>query len=913
MLCVASVFLASGLMTKAIVGSFISVQPLYVNLAPLSWLAQIDLGIEVPKAVTPTAEVPKQVLKQQILAKRALKRTAHTHIKLNKRIASKFFPKKQVLGKVRRVDEIHLSVAAPAIASPKEAVNLQVDENTSKFGPEGLPEGLSELRKLELMHRFITLRFMIALNSTAVLATSQVAMGDEQKPADVNYAIHETIAADQVGSLETLAAQLEKKLEWSKATAPNLAASAATTVAAESIQTSESVGKRENPKSLAAVERQVTLSNFQQNKENISRIKKSPETTDYPNIEALNQQAQVLAMSSQAENTAPAAGNASELAATHMALSQLAFDSSQSHLNQVAGIPSVVAAPSEVAMSESSAPAMTPAGTTVGTAASTGVALGVSPQLATQNLITQSLSGPVVNTQPFKLQALTYSQAGPQSANRGAIPSAPLLGPIVASNEYSPNTEYSPNIDETNHAVKELVRPAPNSNINNVTANPSTSEPSNDDVSKNSMPRFVEAFDAERRSVEGVRSRMLTSELLGEGLDRGLGIAEELVDHYTTYDWYDPSFNAPYSIPLVHNNTLNMIADQGKVGRQVAHAGFVFGKVARGWDVWVSGRAEKPVYMYASSLKDINGNFVRDSSGNIAQIEGAVIDDGHLEKSIDQERYYAILNVPPGAHWVRVRSRWNEGEGAVPVAVFAGGGSHMDLTQIAKRTLNGWFFHGHLKGSIEVCEQSARIDLGDERAHDFSIPNVVTFGNYPFYIRYRNPNIPNVVFQYRIFPAQMDNKVAIFPIPRRKVEQWIPAIEDEEDPDDSRTGKDLVVVGAPRLVDKMREPLTPHLEYLSLNGGVRLKTYSLSPSVQPDSPYDEAVRDGMLLGSTTRFIGKTPKGLTIASLELDNAASGQPEMKKVWSELTMIWRNGIGGIDDTDTDSVHIINVIGPY
>lgn len=416
-------------------------------------------------------------------------------------------------------------------------------------------------------------------------------------------------------------------------------------------------------------------------------------------------------------------------------------------------------------------------------------------------------------------------------------------------------------------------------------------------------PLFVEAFDRDMTPVEGVSARMLSSEKANGQFDRGLGFAQEESQHWSTVDWFDPAETGVQPIPLVGMNSLRYIAAIGGVNSQSEQTGFIFGKIARGWDVSYSDVSEKTVYLYARDVLDQNGN--------ISHRQGTVIEED-MTGQVTEERYYVILNVMPGARALKISSQMGEGEASIPVPIFSATGFHADLTQISKRTFSGQVFRDHNGEeladstgtysltndhlSIEVSGQTAGQAILDSVTDEFEIKNVLVVGSYPFYVHVKHPNRAGEIHQYRVFPSEMRG-YTVYLISSAKIEQWLSQVQHV-----GSLSQNITVVAVPSLVKAYApQELHPRLDSWAQPEKKRHQVYTVYPWTQMDSPYDE-VKSDLALGDIgdkrTRFFGFSDSGLALPSVR-DEAG------RVLWSELTLT-------IPIPNNHS-RFVNIVGPY
>jgi hypothetical protein len=411
-----------------------------------------------------------------------------------------------------------------------------------------------------------------------------------------------------------------------------------------------------------------------------------------------------------------------------------------------------------------------------------------------------------------------------------------------------------------------------------------TRDDSAEDQVRASVPPFIEAFDSADSMIMGVTTRMISADQINGTMLRGWQVAREDLDHWPTVAWLDPANLGPQSVPLIKSSTLQFLNAWYGVSPQAAHAGIIFGKIARGWEVEFAGTADKPVYL------DTNRQLVSEGSAN----------------EFSEERYFIITNAAPGAQSIKLVSHWGEGKGAIAVPVLEGTSSYLDLTQIAKRNLIGKVidetttFHENVSEdpyknhlyTIQVMDQSTASTVTNQGGQ-FQIQDVITASNYPFYVKtFSASGKPH---QYRVLPSDMLN-VPLYRISQQRIDSWLSQVD--ESPEDS----DLIAVAVPQLIDPQSErSLIPALIHqISPETRIKLNSFTVAPYYQDPSPWDAVQKDNALMGNKDRFFGiRIPKGLVTAQVS-------NKDDDVIWSDLVM-------NKDERAMSGIGVVHIVAPH
>ena len=428
----------------------------------------------------------------------------------------------------------------------------------------------------------------------------------------------------------------------------------------------------------------------------------------------------------------------------------------------------------------------------------------------------------------------------------------PETDTVLVSQEMTTQENLSSVTTQTTQAVDTQVEE--NSQIRILAAHPLSAEDS----------PFVEAF-ASQTSVENVRTEMLTYETTRDrSRPRGWQVSFA-PSHWSSLHWVDRASSTELDVeqtPLISSVTAQFLAKLRGVTLQ-ADAGIVFGKVPAGWEVQISGRSERPLYLNS---------------------DRQVVDSA----SIDLDRTFVFLNTQPGAHSVYLESKKVNLTGSIAAPVLAGTGTYLDLTQISQGSLSGQVLSVNDSDSdgpsplrraiVRVLGQDTQVGLTDASGR-FQLENVLTVSTYPLFVETDRGS--GYTHRYRVLPSKMKN-VSLFRFSKWKIHDWVALLEGGLSPESG-----LVIAVAPYLANKyLQQDLIPTIRSISSTPTLTPETYTLSPD------------GGSLLTHTSlspsqfRFLGvEIPEGPTIAQV-VDESGH------LLWGELTV--------------SSPNVISIIGP-
>jgi hypothetical protein len=451
-------------------------------------------------------------------------------------------------------------------------------------------------------------------------------------------------------------------------------------------------------------------------------------------------------------------------------------------------------------------------------------------------------------------QTVLVSPAGAPPAQKGMVP-------VTTQNYPQPATPAKPSGDDDSsllagmdtQRVHNVVRAQPTIN----TADEYSVDALNTQSATvaNDATVLTEAFDW-ISTVSGATKTYVSKEA---GSQNAGWVLAKAADHWPTL-----ARRSAAGIPLISKNTSKLLSTLAGANLE-SEAGIVFGKLPSGWTVRLSGRSERPIFLNARNQ---------------------TISPGTLEG----ERYFAFLNVAPGAHLVYLANRTGVEEGAVGLAVVGGTATFADLTTIRKSTVTGKILDGSDAQSRAMAGASVRV-LGAVSTHTesnrsgrFSIENVLTVGDYPVYIE--TDSNGGYTHRYQLAPSQLQNAV-LYRLSPSAIQTWTTQLEGAISPDSG-----IVIAAVPSIAANpaTRGRLTPLVQSLASNPTLRPEVYTLSSVGQ--------MQVGQSLGpQNTRFVSvQVPEGPAIAKV----VDSEKPADKNlVWSEMLMV--------------SPAVVNIVGPF
>ncbi|MGZ3707474.1 MAG: hypothetical protein ACXWPM_01385 [Bdellovibrionota bacterium] len=356
-------------------------------------------------------------------------------------------------------------------------------------------------------------------------------------------------------------------------------------------------------------------------------------------------------------------------------------------------------------------------------------------------------------------------------------------------------------------------------------------------------PLYVEAFETDE-DIQGVKTEMLSRDSSLDGSLRGWEIAH-IGSHWPTLHWLDARLNTRQPVPLLSENSIRLLSTIAGANVQ-PEAGIVFGKVPSGWKIELAGRSERAVYL--------------DDRHQLVAAEDA-----------SKDRYFALLNVDPGAHLIYLHPTSNLPAGAVGLPVLSGTATYIDLTAVQRTELRGQVIDAETatgrgwKGVLvrAVGQPDATVATDDQGL--FTMKNVVQVGTHPIYLE--TDSDEGYTHRYQIQADEIMN-VSLFRFRARAIDEWVGQLEGGVS---SESG---VLVGAiPKVVQEAGD------------GQVRLAVRSAqaNPTLSPET-YSISASGQLQVGSTMTV--QSPKFFSVQIPEGPALVEGFDKSRAVvWSEI----------------------------
>ena len=424
---------------------------------------------------------------------------------------------------------------------------------------------------------------------------------------------------------------------------------------------------------------------------------------------------------------------------------------------------------------------------------------------------------------------------------------------LIAKNDYPAPSEYSPPAantqpKESNTHSPAKASPHPSDILNAWTGNEEIDQPGF------LKPEFVEAFDgaevaeaySEQFSIEGQYQRGW--------------MKAQAAQHWSTLYWN----NGASSLPLISVNSARLMAAKSGVALQEG-AGIVFGRVAAGWRVEFSGRAEAP-YFFDSQNQLVSAS----QSGN----------------QTDGERTFVFVNAAPGAQLVYAINTNGDQVGAIATPVLAGSSTYLDLTEASSVSLTGVVFDGQSDRSRGIANAQVSV-IGQPKAFVttdargvFAMEHITQLGHYPLYLDTNRGK--EYTHRYRVIMGDRKEKnVALVRLSDQQITDTLGQLQGGISPESG-----IVAAAVPGLISRVMDPaLTPSVTSLVANPSLVPETYTLSATGQ--LAVQEPLRAGF-----QRFVSvQIPEGPALVQ-------TVGKQKTPLWSELLFISRG--------------VVNVVGP-
>jgi hypothetical protein len=366
-----------------------------------------------------------------------------------------------------------------------------------------------------------------------------------------------------------------------------------------------------------------------------------------------------------------------------------------------------------------------------------------------------------------------------------------------------------------------------------------------------SRVKRVEAFDWSTPILQGSDSPFTNEETETSSVGWS---KSEAADHWPTY-----ARRSVTNVPLISNNAAKLLSAIGGSTLQ-SETGIVFGKIPSGWNVRLSGRAERPIVL------NFNNQAV-------------------APQSSDGDRYFAFLNAAPGAHLVYLADGSGVEQGAVAVASIGHTSTYIDLSRLSHATLQGRVLDGsNASGrplanvTVRVLGKSSAVTQTDSRGQ-FQIPNVLTVGDQPLFVE--TDATDGHTHRYQIKPDQLSS-VTLYRLDGRSIEEWLGQLEGAISAESG-----LIVAALPGQIASAGESahLQATVRALDPSATLQPEVYTIDPSGQLEVHTPLTDRSNRIISV------QIPEGPALVSL---TDANGQV----TWSEIVF--------------SSPGVVNLIGP-
>jgi hypothetical protein len=373
-------------------------------------------------------------------------------------------------------------------------------------------------------------------------------------------------------------------------------------------------------------------------------------------------------------------------------------------------------------------------------------------------------------------------------------------------------------------------------------------------VASRQAPTVIEAFDW-RNTVTSSYTEILSREAPGVNASGWRRTRAE--SHWPTLHW-NSAFGVA-TLPMIAENTARILAAKLNAPLQ-ADAGIVFGKLPPGWNVELSGRAERPLVLNAQNQP----------------VTGA---------RSDEESYFVFLNAAPGSQMLHLSGPSGGYSGAVALPVMNGAATYLDLSRVQYRAFRGQVLDGSSADTngirnvqVRVAGQAGAIAVTDPRGR-FSLGRVLVASDLPLY--FETDAERGFTHRYRVSPTHSGDLV-LYRMADRQIQEWISQLEGGISAESG-----LVVAALPSLVAAQPDGIL----------AARMRTLAMNPTLAPEL-YTLGTLGELQVGvplspERTRFLSlQVPDGPAVIGAE---GSAGKP----VWGELIMA--------------SPGVVNMVGPY
>ncbi|MGK5083653.1 hypothetical protein WDW37_10140, partial [Bdellovibrionota bacterium FG-1] len=219
-------------------------------------------------------------------------------------------------------------------------------------------------------------------------------------------------------------------------------------------------------------------------------------------------------------------------------------------------------------------------------------------------------------------------------------------------------------------------------------------------------------------------------------------------DHWPVIYWNPSNKN---QAAMISNNTALMLAKRVDLAlTPQADTGIVFGKLPAGWEVELSGRAEKVVY-----LDYHNG----------------------LAPTAEAPRTFAFLNVAPGTQMMVIKSVPSGRTSSVGFAVVNGASTYLDFTQMSPRNISGYVLDVGNEAAqplagvvVSIVGQANRVFLTGALG-TFQFDSVDTISDMPLYLE--TASVTGYKHRYRVSPMGPVADLKLYRLSDQQIQGWV--------------------------------------------------------------------------------------------------------------------------------------------
>lgn len=370
----------------------------------------------------------------------------------------------------------------------------------------------------------------------------------------------------------------------------------------------------------------------------------------------------------------------------------------------------------------------------------------------------------------------------------------------------------------------------------------------------------VQAFDWDY-TIPGIEQKVVSAEFLGSLESRGGWLISSPKNYWPTLYWQSSKENERAA--LISENSVGALVSQMGIQLQ-PQMSLVWGRIPSGWKVEYSDRAESARYTTA---------------------KGEVLDGPDKTAGPGGESYFFLFNAAPRANILYLTNTEGKSAGAIALPAKPATATYLDLFNQKVSTVSGnvWDAEsdegkGRKNILMTIVGAEDRSAFTKEEGR-FSIPGVVTFGTYPFFVEADRKT--TYKHRYRVHPNAMSD-VSLYLMRARQIDDLYAQAQS------TSSAQGGFAIGAfPQVghaIPELYSQVTP----------LQFEMDRPYRSVFPVDQLGGLMASGTKLDVTSpKFIAlDLPEGAAIAKLE-------NRDKRLLWSELIV--------------SSPGVINIIGPY